>query len=296
MATKLNKKSMAEKVVIQRRDNEMASRIVGTIFIIVGTILVGLGIYSFVTYKTEPKLDKDIKVPVLSEIDSATNKKSITLKGTADDVSKVRIFVNDELLDTVKVEDKKFTYKWEIEDEGIYTIMVDGLKGFPKQKKSESSDAVMVTVDWTSPSKNISLDYTEESASSSLLVKGTTEADTTVYVKRGTELFSTVSDNDGNFEITLTLEDEGKNVFNILLEDKAGNQTVPDEKIRVTYSPSADVDGDGTTDELPEASGNLSEALRDIAANNLMSIFGVLGLLVMAGTSAVLYRKYRKTI
>jgi hypothetical protein len=296
MATKLNKKSMAEKIVIQRRDNEMASRIVGTIFIVVGAILVGLGIYSFVTYKTEPKLDKDIEIPVLSEIDSAINKKSITLSGTAEDAGKVRIFVNDELLDTVKVEDKRFSYTWNIEDEGIYTIKVDGLKGFPRQKKSESSDSVMVTVDWTSPSKNISLDYTEESSSSSVVVKGTTEAYTTVYVKRGTESFSTISDSNGDFEITITLEDEGKNVFNILLEDKAGNETTPDEKIRVTYSPNADVDGDGTTDELPQASGNLSEALKEVFTNKLMSIFGILSLLAMTGTSVILFKKHKETV
>jgi hypothetical protein len=58
MAVKKNKQSMAEKVVIQRKDNEMASRIVGTIFIVVGVILVGLGIYSFVTYNVEPELDE----------------------------------------------------------------------------------------------------------------------------------------------------------------------------------------------------------------------------------------------
>lgn len=298
MAVKKNKQSMAEKVVIQRKDNEMASRIVGTIFIVVGVILVGLGIYSFVTYNVEPELDENLNVPVLSDMDSATNDKEIVLKGTAEDLRKVRIFINDELVDTVKVEDGKFTYDWSVEDEGIYVIKVDGLKGFPRQKKSSLSESVILTVDWTSPSSDISLEYISETSKDSFTLKGTTEPVTTVYVKRGTSSFSTTSDEDGNFELTVDLTDEGKNVFNVVLVDKAGNETIAEEKVRITYSPDADLNGNGTadSDELPEASGNLTEALEDVSANRLMAVFGLLAILVMTATSFVLYRKERRGI
>lgn len=293
--TAKKQKTMKEKIVVQRKDHELASRIVGTVFIIVGTILVGLGIYSFVTYKTEPDLDESLTTPVLWELNSSTNKKIVNINGDAEGISKVRIFINDVLLDTVKVKDDEFEYEWNIEDEGIYTISVDGLKGFPKQKRSNMSDTKFITIDWTAPSANMSLDYSEEVTKDSFTITGIIDPNTTLYVKRGTESYSAVSDEDGNVEIEVSLSDEGKNVFSLLLVDEAGNETVPDEKIRVTYSPSADVNGDGTTDsDIPEAAGNLSDAMSEIFGNKLMAYFGIIAILCMFITSAVLVKKYRK--
>ena len=85
---------------------------------------------------------------------------------------------------------------------------------------------------------------------------------------------------------------KSKNVFSLLLVDEAGNETIPEEKVRITYSPGADLNGNGTYDtEIPEASGNLSEALEEVFSNQLMMIFGILGMLVMTITSLVLIRK-----
>ncbi len=288
-------KTMTEKIVVQERDHELASRIVGTVFIIVGAVLVGLGIYSFVTYKSEPELNEDLKTPVLRELSDSTNDKIVELSGNADGVDKVRIFINDILTDTVKVKNGRFEYQWNIEDEGIYTISIDGLKGFPKQKRSNMSDTVFIGVDWTAPSSNMSLDYPEETAEKSFTITGIIDPDTTLFVKRGTKSYEAVSDENGNIKVMVDLLDEGKNVFSLLLVDKAGNETVPDEKIRTTYSPSADVNGDGTTDsEIPEAAGNLSEAMAEVLRGKLMTFFGILALLCMSLTSVVLVRKYRK--
>ena len=208
MAAKRNKQSMTEKIVVQRKDNEMASRIVGSIFIVVGVILVGLGIYSFVTYNVEPTLDEEIGVPVLNELESVTNEKVIILSGTVEGARKVRVFLNGEVLEIVKVEDDQFTYTWNVETEGIYVIEADGLKGFPRQKKSNMSETSIMTIDWTAPSSDISLDYVEETSLETFVLKGSTEANTVVYVKRGTELFSVVSDGTGDFEVEVGLSDE----------------------------------------------------------------------------------------
>jgi len=288
-------KTMTEKIVVQERDHELASRIVGTVFIIVGAILVGLGIYSFVTYKSEPELNEDLKIPVLRELSDFTNDKIVELSGNADGIDKVRIFINDILVDTVKVKNERFEYQWNIEDEGIYTISIDGLKGFPKQKRSNMSNATFLKVDWTAPSSNMSLDYPEETAEKSFTITGIIDPDTTLFVKRGTKSYEAVSDENGNVEVVVDLLDEGKNVFSLLLVDKAGNETAPDEKVRITYSPSADVNGDGTTDsEIPEASGNLLDAMEEVSGDRLMTFFGILALLCMSFTSIVLAGKYRK--
>jgi hypothetical protein len=293
----MKERTMSEKITLQKKDHEMASRVVGTIFIIVGTILVGLGIYSFVTYKTEPELDESLTIPVLRELSSVTNDKTIELSGVAEDVSKVRIFLNDILLETMKVEDEKFEYQWEAGDEGIYMISVDGLKGFPRQKRSEVSEITFLTIDRTPPSSNISLEYPTEVVMESFLVEGIIDPNTTLFLKRGTQTYSGASDEDGNIELVIGLLDEGKNVYTILLQDEGGNETVPEEKVRITYSPSAHINGDGiqgVSTEIPEASGNLSEAMMEVFNNQLMMFFGLLAILSMFVTSAILARKAKK--
>jgi len=292
--TAKQQRTMSEKITLQRKDHEMASRVVGTIFIIVGTILVGLGIYSFVTYKTEPELDESLTTPILRELSSVTNDRIVELGGTAEGIQKVRIFLDDVLLETIKVEDGKFEYQWEVEDEGIYAISVDGLKGFPRQKKSEMSETTFLTIDWTPPSSNISLEYPTEVVMESFLVEGIIDPKTILLLKRGTQIYSGVSDRDGNVELVVDLLDEGKNVFGLLLQDEAGNETVPEEKVRITYSPNAHINGNGiqgVSTEIPEASGNLSEAMMEVFNNELMMFFGLLAILGMFVTSTILIKK-----
>jgi len=290
-------KTMSDKVVLQKKDHEMASRVVGTIFIIVGTILVGLGIYSFVTYKIEPELDENLTTPILRELSSVTNDRIVELGGTAEGIQKVRIFLDDVLLETIKVEDGKFKYEWEVEDEGIYAISIDGLKGFPRQKRSAISETTFLTVDRTPPSSNISLEYPVEVVMESFLVEGVIDPNTTLILKRGTQSYSGVSDEDGNIELVISLLDEGKNVFGLLLRDEAGNETIPEEKVRITYSPRGDIDGNGVqgvSTEIPEASGNLLEAMKEVFNNQLMIFFGLLAILSMFITSVILVRKAKK--
>ena len=293
--TAKKQKTMSEKIVVQKRDHEKVSRIVGTIFIAVGAILVGLGVYSFITYKGEPELNQELKTPVLRELSSVTDDKIVELSGTAEGVDKVRIFVNDAVINTVKVEDGKFSYDWEIEDEGIYTLSVDGLSGFPKQKKSEMSEITFLTVDWTPPSSNVSFDYPEESSKETVTIKGIIDPDTTLLLKRGTQSYAEISDEEGNISLEIELVDEGKNVFSVILQDEAGNQIILDEKIRITYSPSGSVNGDGTTDsEIPEAAGNLADAMNEILNNRLMAVFGILALATMTITTVILSRRKRE--
>ena len=293
--TAKKQKTMSEKIVVQKRDHEKVSRIVGTIFITVVAILVGLGVYSFITYKGEPELNQELKTPVLRELSSVTDDKIVELSGTAEGVDKVRIFVNDAVINTVKAEDGKFSYDWEIEDEGIYTLSVDGLSGFPKQKKSEMSEITFLTVDWTPPSSKVSFDYPEESSKEAVTVKGIIDPDTTLLLKRGTQSFAEISDEEGNISVEIELVDEGKNVFSMILQDEAGNQITLDEKIRITYSPSGSVNGDGTTDsEIPEAAGNLTDAMNEILNNRLMVVFGILALATMTITTVILSRRKKE--
>ena len=238
-------------------------------------------------------LNPEFESPQIENVTSVTNGDVIKIQGSANGYDNVFIFVNDEKVGEVKVgDDSKFSYDYIVEKEGKYDVSVAGIKGFPSRKISPKSEVVASVVDKTASSKDgVTLKYGTETNKNTFTLIGTVEPNTTVEVKRGTENFSALADKDGNFRIDgITLE-EGKNVYSVYIKDLAGNQIQLDEKVRVNYSPSGNVNGDAVVDQnIPQAAGTFDE----LVGNNLMMIFGMLALLAFIASSSAVYLKNRR--
>ncbi len=288
--------SMKNKVEIKQPispNQEKVSRLVGSVFIGLGVLLVAFGIFSYIKYREEPLLNPEFEAPTLSESTSITNGDMIKILGVAKGYDSVFVYDGEEKIGEVKVdEDSKFSYEYEIEEEGEYLISIAGVKGFPNRSISPKSEVMTSVVDKTAPTKeSVTLMYGEETNKDTFILVGTTEASATVEVKRGTESFDGLTDNEGNFRIEGISLDEGKNVFSVYIKDLAGNQVLLDEKVRVTYSPTGDVNGDAVVDEnIPQAAGTFDELI----GNNLMMLFGLLALFGFIGSSTYSYIRNKR--
>jgi hypothetical protein len=287
------KKSMKEKVEVKKPTSaDKASRIVGTIFIGLGILLVAFGIYSFLKFREEPTYNEELGVPSIEYVTDVTNAGEIVVKGEALDFDTVALFVNDERVAEKRVKDDMYEFNYEVESEGEYAVSVAGLVGFPFREIGPRSQAEIALVDRTGPdAEDLSLDYISETNKETFTLTGETEPNAEVEVRRGVDIYKETADKNGNFKIEDISLDEGKNVFYMSLTDSAGNTVSLDEKIRVAYSPDADLNGDGISDKdsgavageddtLPQADGELDNLL----VRNLMIIFALASLFVFSGS------------
>ncbi len=297
-ASKVSKKeeSMKNKVEIKQPVSlrqERLSRLVGSIFIGLGVLLVAFGIFSYIKYREEPLLDPEFESPLLENVTSVTNGDVIKIQGSAKGYDNVFIYANDEKIAEVKVEDdSKFSYEYPVEKEGEYKIAIAGVNGFPSRKISPKSEIATSIVDRTAPSKEgVTLKYGTETNKNTFILVGTVEPNTTIEVKRGTDSFSALADKDGNFRIEGIKLEEGKNVYSVYIKDLAGNEVQLDEKVRVNYSSLGSVNGDAVVDQnIPQAAGTFDELI----GNNLMMVFGLLALLAFIISSSVVYLKNKR--
>jgi hypothetical protein len=295
---KINKDSMKEKIEIKSPSGvDKASRIVGTIFIGLGILLVAFGIYSFLKFRAEPTYNEELEAPTVESLSEITNAESITVKGKAPGYNSVALFVNDEKVDETRVKDDQYEFTYEIEQEGEYSVSVAGLEGFPFREISPRSSASEAVVDRTAPNaENIELKYADETALSTFTLTGKTEPKVAIEVRRGVSTYQANADDNGEFKVEGIALDEGKNVFYLSLTDVAGNTVSLDEKVRISYSPGADLNGDGVSDDrdvagaddtLPQAAGELDNLL----IRNLMLIFGIASLFVFSGSSIYAFNR-----
>ncbi len=287
--------SMKNKVEIKQPispNQERVSRLVGSLFIGLGVLLLAFGVFSYIKFREEPLLDPNLEAPKLVESTTITNGDTLKIKGDAAGYDNVFVYVNDQKVGEAKVEDSKFSYDYKVDNEGEYNISIAGVKGFPNRKISTSSEVISSIVDRTAPSKeSVTIKYGEETNKDTFILVGNTEPNASVVVKRGTESFDGLADKEGSFRIEGIALDEGKNVFAILIKDLAGNEITLDEKIRVTYSPTGSVNGDAVVDEnIPQAAGTFDELI----GNNLMMIFGLLALISFIGSSTVSYLRNKR--
>ena len=289
------KDSMVSKVEVKKPDSqEKISRIVGTIFIFLGIVLIGYGIYSFVKFGRTPELDETLDTPSLSGTEVITNDENILIKGTADSFDEVFVYVDNEEVARVKVDaEGTFEYDYPIEAEGTYAVSVAGVKGFPKRYISLQSDMRMVEVDRTDPLLT-EIDYPKEVGTESFTLVGNVEPNAEVIVTRGTDKYVATCDEQGDFKITEILLDEGPNVFGVSIVDEAGNEVELDEKVKVTYSVDSDVNGNAVTDEIPVASGELEEAMQKLLGNNLMMLFGLIAIVAFFFSTGFAFLKYKR--
>jgi hypothetical protein len=290
---KQQSEDMRSKVEIKqpvRNSQEKMSRLVGSIFIGLGVLLVAFGIYSFIRFREEPALDIELEAPVLSEVTALTSGDTVIVRGTAEGFDDVFIYVNDVKIGSTKVDgENEFQYEYTVESEGDYAVNVAGVKGFPNRVIGPRSEIKMAKVDWTPPSEDsVSFKYGEETNKDTFIIAGTAEPLSTITVKRGILSYDVLSNAEGEFRLEGVELEEGRNVFTIAVKDEAGNEITLEEKIRVTYSPTGSVNGDAVVDgNIPQASGELDALL----GNNLMLIFGLLALVAFGSSFSVMYFK-----
>ncbi len=288
--------SMRSKVEIKQplsSNQEKISRLVGSVFIGLGVLLVAFGVFSYIKYREEPLLNPELEAPILEEVTSITNGETIMVKGSANGYDNVFIYIDEEKVGETKVnEESKFSFEQALETEGEYMVTVAGVKGFPNRYISPKSESMISIIDRSAPNPDmVTFKYGEETNKDTFILVGTTEPDATVEVKRGTQSFEAVADASGNFRIEGVALDEGKNVFSVYIEDLAGNKVLLDEKVRVAYSPSGSVNGDAVVDSnIPQAAGTFDQLI----GNNLMMLFGILALMAFLGSSTFVYFKNRR--
>lgn len=281
--------SMVSKVEVKNvteYDQDRISRILGTIFIILGLAFVIYGIISFVRYSRNPQLNESYQAPFLSGSKSAVNKEEFDISGVATGYDEVFIYVNDEQVGKAKVNnDGNFEYKYKSSGDGKYLISVAGVKGFPKRSISPKSDVRIIEVDRVAPVLS-KIDYSSEVGTETFSVAGTVEPSCEVTLKRGTNIYKEECNENGDFFIKGALLDEGTNVYTLEIKDRAGNVTEVAEKIKVVYSKTssvngnvvagvADLNGNGVSDStLPVASGELDNLLN----SELMTLFAMLAI------------------
>jgi hypothetical protein len=294
---KVNKEeSMVSKVEVKNpKDSERVSRIVGGIFIFLGVLLVAFGVYSFIKYSGKPQLNESLVSPSVSEIPAVTKENTIKVSGNASGYDTVYVYINDEKVKDAKVGAKgAFSVDVTLEKEGTYSITVAGIKGFPKRYLSAQSLVETIVVDRQAPALS-DIKYSKEVGTSTFTVMGTVEKDAQVIVKRGTDYYSATCDAEGDFKIVSIALDEGSNIFNMVIKDVAGNETVLDGEIKVTYSPDSSVNGDAVSDDsLPVAAGEQGRMTDFFAGNTLVMIFGILALISGITTTSVLYVKSKR--
>lgn len=291
------KESMVSKVEVKTpRDSERVSKIVGTIFIVLGILLVGFGVYSFVKYNANPTLDEKLVPPSMADVSTVTKEEVVSVSGNASGYDTVVVYVNGEKSQTVKVDkDGNFLVAVSLPSEGQYEITTAGIKGFPKRYISSPSLAETVSIDRTVPELK-DIKYASEVGTETFTVIGNVEPDAQVIIKRGTDYYSATCDAQGDFKIASIALDEGANIFNVLIKDVAGNETYLEGKIKVTYSPESDVNGDAVDDEsLPVAAGEEGVMKDFFLGNTLVMIFGILALMGAVTSTTVMYAKSKRS-
>lgn len=182
--------------------------------------------------KTETKIENTsfIAPPVLDSFPEATASADIIISGIASKNQPINLYVNDNLVDTVKAGDNgRFSFNETISP-GINTIIA---KAVVNEKESNSSNTIVTAFKNAPPSLSINSPSDGQSFAkdqNTVDVKGTTDADVKVTVNG----FWAITDGNGNFSYNLPLQN-GENKIKIVAIDDAGNKN--EKEIKLTYSP-----------------------------------------------------------
>lgn len=170
--------------------------------------------------------------PVFSIPYEATNSAKIEVKGYATSGSKVKVFLDDKLLDTVSVfDDGEFIIK-NVELQ-LGNNIISGKTLDQLDQESLASKTVIIILDLEKPTLKITEPEdgkTIQGGDRRVTVSGTTDPDAQVLIN-GSRV---IVNSDGNFNTTIQLND-GENILNIKALDKATNSTETSRK--VTFTP-----------------------------------------------------------
>ena len=303
VSTAQEEDSMVSKLEIKKSNEEQdrVSRIVGTIFIVLGICFVVYGLISFIRNRQSYVLDSSLEAPSIASTPEYTNNDKVTISGVANGYDKVEIYIDGKKVGTADVnEDGTFSYDYYHNMEsGSFVVSSAGIKGKGFEKKYITPESVgrTVTVDKQAPEEASNINYPVETSGSKTNITGNAEPGSTVTLKGTDGFISTITDSNGNFlfsDINLT---EGENTYALEVMDRAGNKAVSSKEIVIIYSPYADINGDGIADTvLPVAAGNLDYAWMEITSNNLMLTFGIVALACLIVSSITVKIRNKREI
>lgn len=170
-----------------------------------------------------------IAPPILNQSFSATNSAQIKVSGTAQNKQQVKLYVNDQVVDTKDTQsDGTFSFDNVTLQNGDNKIQT---KAKVNDKESDFSNTWTVTFQNKAPSLDVNSPSDGQSFSKdpSITVKGKTDADAKVTVND----FQAIVNDDGTFSYTMQMQN-GDNQLKVIAQDAAGNKTEKD--LKVTYS------------------------------------------------------------
>lgn len=278
----------------QREKESVFSMVIGTVLVALGLLLFVTGVVMLVLFNLPPRENTEIASPTLYDVPSATNTRSISIKGETE-YDKVMVWVNDDLVaKSLEVKDGKFEFVYPVETEGEYLFQVSAIKGFPLRYRSPKTSGVLVEADWTAPSNQAQLTYKKSTDRSVFSISGTVEDEVFVTLSRNGKEYTDQADLNGVFAIKNIPLKAGKNEFSVVLKDEAGNVTKLDKNVIISYV-LGDINGDGISDtNLPVSAGNFFNENIFKSGNSLMALFGLLALGAMGTSTLFVLRRARK--
>lgn len=234
----INRSRLTRKVDQQSRKNLFFS-VLGIIIVLF--IIIRFGLPLLVNYSlfiSGSKNNEEVKnnlasfvvPPILNPMPSATKSAEVVISGFASPKQIIELYINDNLIDKVSVDDKGiFSFEEKI-NSGENIIKV---KAIIDNKESEFSRPISITLRNSSPNVNIESPSNGQSFSkdqTTIDVRGTTDTDVKITVNG----FWAIIDSGGHFSYRLLLA-SGENNIKIIAEDQAGNRT--EKELKVTYNP-----------------------------------------------------------
>lgn len=222
----------------QRAKRNLLISVIGIILIILLTLKLGVPflinlslLLSGSQGKNEiPQNSSFIAPPILDSLPSATSSADITISGIASKKQNVNLYINSNLVNTIKTrDDGRFFFK-EIIKTGENSINAKvSLNG----KESDLSNTITVVLksappflNITSPSENQSFSKDQNIAE----IRGSSDIDVKITING----LWAITDDSGKFVYRLPLQN-GENKIKVTATDLAGNKT--EKEIRVSYSP-----------------------------------------------------------
>lgn len=242
MTSKYHSRRSVKRLVAKSRRNFAFSIILvivliySTITWILPTFINGIG---FVKDKTNPVQKKapesegaSVAPPVLNIPYEATNSSQIDIKGFGAPETKVKLYLDDELKQTIDV-DKEGSFIFEKVELSIGTNNIYGKSLDDQGKESLPSKIFKLIYENDKPILSINEPEDEKKIQGGvkqIKVSGKTDPTVNVFINNT----QVIVDKDGNFNTDQILND-GDNTFTIKAQSQAGNIT--ETQRRVTYTP-----------------------------------------------------------
>ena len=232
-------RSRLSKRMEQKTKKNLALSILGIVLVVFLSfkfgipLLVNLSLFlSGSQSKVETKIQSSsfIAPPVLDSFPEATTSAEVIISGIASKKQTVNLYINYNLVDTVKAgDDGKFSFKQTIKPaENIIQA-----KSVVNEKESDFSNTIITAFKNAPPSLSLNSPTDGQSFSKDqniASIKGATDTDAKVTING----FWAITDSNGNFSYSLPLQN-GENKIRVEAIDIAGNKAI--KEIKIIYSP-----------------------------------------------------------